>query len=119
MFVYSVSHDLRSPLVNLQGFSKELGFARAELLKLAAGDFPEDQREAARLLIERDISESMRFIQTAVTRLSGIIDALLRLSRAGSVEYRPEMVRLAAGSFADRGGDAWHHHQPSRASFHP
>jgi CHASE3 domain sensor protein len=34
MFVYSVSHDLRSPLVNLQGFSKELDLVREELRSL-------------------------------------------------------------------------------------
>jgi len=36
----------------------------------------------------------VQFIQAAVTRLSHIIDALLRLSRAGRVEYRPELVEV-------------------------
>jgi signal transduction histidine kinase len=34
----------------------------------------------------------VRFIQTAVTRLSAIIDALLRLSRVGRVEYHKQNV---------------------------
>lgn len=96
MFVYSVSHDLRSPLVNLQGFSKELGLTRADLLRVVREDFSPNARERAAALIERDMAESIHYIQTAVTRLGGIIDALLRVARAGRVELHPQEVDVGA-----------------------
>jgi signal transduction histidine kinase len=96
MFVYSVSHDLRSPLVNLQGFSEELNLSSGELRSLfERDDVPEAVRQRGVAIVERDVGESIRFIQAAVGRLSRIIDALLRLSRAGRVEYRWQHVDVA------------------------
>jgi signal transduction histidine kinase len=95
MFVYSVSHDLRSPLVNLQGFSKELQLIGGDLGRIIASDeIPPEIRRKVQTLIETDMGESINFIQTAVTRLSSIIDSLLRLSRAGRIEYRPQVVQI-------------------------
>lgn len=95
LFLYSVSHDLRSPLVNLHGFSDELRLSCNELRDLLdrMHSAPESL-EKARTLLDRDFERSFSFIKAAVDRLATIIDALLRLSRAGRVNYKREMIPL-------------------------
>jgi PAS domain S-box-containing protein len=113
MFVYSVSHDLRSPLVNLQGFSRELEKGCQQFIGLLGEEtVPPNVHARGQAILQGKITKSVGFIQSAVLRLSGIIDALLRLSRAGRVEYRWEevdvgqiveqVVRAAQITIADR-----------------
>ncbi|MGF6371992.1 signal transduction histidine kinase [Paraburkholderia sp. RAU6.4a] len=93
MFIYSVSHDLRAPLVNLQGFSRELIRASDELRDAVRGSsLAISTRERIERLVDEDIGEALHYLQTAVLRASHIIDALLRLSRVGRVEYRRQNV---------------------------
>jgi signal transduction histidine kinase len=82
--------------VNLQGFGKELAADCKELRGLLDVEPTQASRARAVALLDRDVPESLRFIQAAVSRLAAIIDALLRLSRAGRVEYRTQEVDVAA-----------------------
>lgn len=93
-FTYTVSHDLKSPLVTIQGF---LGFLKKDL---AAGH-------------EDRVQRSLERIANAATQMGRMLDELLELSRLGhSVaaketvplnELATAAVDLVAGQIAERG----------------
>jgi DNA-binding response OmpR family regulator len=70
-FGYSVSHDLRAPLRTIRGFSQAV-----------LDDFGEELPAGARLHLSR--------VLAAASRMSGLIDALLELSRTGRMELERE-----------------------------
>jgi PAS domain S-box-containing protein len=88
-FVNVVAHDFRSPMVNLKGFSSELGQSVLQLRKLIQQCFehlPEKLRQQADEVITVDVPDALNFINTSVDRLSRMVDALLTLSRLGRRE---------------------------------
>jgi signal transduction histidine kinase len=105
MFIYSVSHDLRSPLVNLQGFSKELQVSCDELDNIVAqAGLPEAEHRRMAHILDGDARESLHYLRTSVTRAASIIEALLRISRAGRLEY--QWQRVSVGRVVSRVVDA-------------
>lgn len=105
MFIYSVSHDLRSPLVNMQGFSKELQVSCDELRATVVGaNLPADEHKRLAHVLDGDVQESLRFVRSSVTRAAAIIEALLRISRAGRLEY--QWQRVSVGRLVARAVDA-------------
>lgn len=82
--VYIASHDLRSPLVNIQGFTQELKRSCAQLRDLLEHEVAtEAQRRELNTVLDRDIPEAMEFIQAGVAKIDLLLAGFLRFSRLG------------------------------------
>lgn len=93
-FLYVVSHDLRAPLINLEGFSRSLQDTTGALEELVGqvirassnGDGGELAEQWSG--IKEEIGESVGFILQSVAKMDMLARALLELSR---IETRPHM----------------------------
>ncbi|HEY6831967.1 MAG TPA: CHASE3 domain-containing protein [Pseudolabrys sp.] len=105
-FAYIVSHDLRSPLVNIMGFTSELEALRKDIFeqvgKLSAdlaalkaqADEAKTQTEIERL--GADFDEAIRFIKSSIGNMDRLINAVLKLSREGRRQFTPQRVDMNA-----------------------
>lgn len=108
-FAYIVSHDLRSPLVNIMGFTSELEELRSDIFSRIAklhetqtGVTPppatteprEPVLEGEDKKLAEDFSEALGFIKSSIGKMDRLIAAILNLTREGRREFRPEPINM-------------------------
>jgi len=107
-FAYIVSHDLRSPLVNIMGFTSELEELRGDIFRriaalarqqCAAPQAPDNATDTADPALEgadkqlsQDFTEALGFIKSSISKMDRLISAILNLTREGRREFRPERI---------------------------
>ena len=95
--VYAASHDLRSPLVNIQGFSRQLARVCDQMQTASAA--AQDGRVAAAEVHEAfavAIPQALRFIQAGVVKMDSLLSGLLRYSRLGRVTLNLQPLDMNA-----------------------
>ena len=98
-FAYIISHDLRSPLVNVMGFTSELESAAKSLEAMMGrveAQAPELVDAEARRALREDMPEALGFVRTSTEKMDRLINAILRLSREGRRAITPEKLDMDA-----------------------
>ena len=106
-FAYIVSHDLRSPLVNIMGFTSELEELRGDIFRRIAALAPrrrlgstvpaaagetEPVLEGADQQLSQDFTEALGFIKSSIAKMDRLITAILNLTREGRREFEPVRI---------------------------
>lgn len=93
--IYVASHDLRSPLINIQGFTTKLDSTWRELSAfLTRPEIPADIRSEAERLLGVKAAQSLQFIRSSSEKLNLLIRGLLVVSRAGRETPQSQAVDM-------------------------
>jgi len=97
-FAHIVSHDLRSPLVNIMGFASELDVWQKQIferLKALRAQVEGEQNGESDEGLRSDVEEALSFIKSSVAKMDRLIAALLKLSREGQRQFQPQFIDMS------------------------
>jgi len=93
--VFAAAHDLRSPLVNITGFTGELEKDLTRLTRILEGaSLDAAAAKQVESLLKSDLAESLRFIKFGNKQMDMLLHGLMRLSRVGSVPLKSESLNM-------------------------
>jgi signal transduction histidine kinase len=106
-FAYIVSHDLRSPLVNIMGFTSELEELRGDIFRRiatlarasdsaplvpASGGDIDAALDGQDQQLSQEFTEALGFIKSSIGKMDRLITAILNLTREGRREFQPVQI---------------------------
>ncbi len=96
-YLYVTSHDLRTPLVNIQGFSQQLK-KQADSIKNLFADKTLEPEILHQLgnITDEDIPKTLSFVHSNIEKMDSLINGLLQLSRTGRVEINIQKIDMNA-----------------------
>jgi len=94
-YLYVASHDLRSPLVNIQGFSQRLQKqANAINTFVADANLDNETQMVLNKITKEDIPKTLSFIYSNVTKMDSLINGLLQISRTGRIKVSIAQINM-------------------------
>lgn len=91
--LHAASHDLRTPLISIQGFSEELR-ATCEVLDKELSVEGDVDKNKLKELFEDDISLALNYIVNGSKRMEILLEGLLRISRMGRDSLKIEDIDM-------------------------
>jgi PAS domain S-box-containing protein len=94
-YLYVASHDLRSPLVNIQGFSQRLQ-KQAASFKTILADCKLNSETQLKInkITNEDIPKTLNYIFSSVAKMDILINGLLQISRTGRIKMTIRKINM-------------------------
>ena len=96
-FTHLVSHDIRAPLISIVGFAGELAEGTKSLREYFdrfGGRENDPGLQQVKRITNEEMPEAISFIRKSTDKMETLLNAVLKLSREGRRDPRPEFVDL-------------------------
>jgi PAS domain S-box-containing protein len=95
-YLYVASHDLRTPLVNIHGFSQRLQKHISTIKDfIVESNIDESNKASIIKVIDDEIPRTLNFVFSNVSKMDTLINGLLQISRTGRIKMSIKKVDMA------------------------